>query len=177
MYVGVGDSSLSWCSLLNRSSGVSVPIGAVAEIFGACGVVISLFYLAIQIRVQNRETQLAAMHDISTAFREAYTQFNDGEIANIFVHGISQYESLTDTEKVRLFATVNPLLKVLEEAFWQHKQGRLDDDLWDPMARQFAFFLAAPTLEQTWKQRRGHFNESFQEFVDSLEKKEKYEIR
>ena len=151
-------------------------IGAVAEMLAASGVVISLFYLAIQIRVQNKETRLAAMHEISTAFREAYTAFNDGEIADIFVRGNSNFESLTDTEKVRLFATMNPLLKVLEEAFWQHKQGRLDEELWYPLTRQYSFFLSAGSVENVWAQRRVHFNENFQEFVDGLKKTE-YEIR
>jgi len=71
---------------------------------------------------------------------------------------------------------MNPLLKVLEEAFWQHKQGRLDEELWYPLTRQYAFFLSAGSVENVWAQRRVHFNENFQEFVDGL-KKSKYEIR
>jgi hypothetical protein len=151
-------------------------IGAVGEIVGALAVVISLFYLGMQIRVQNRETRLAAMHEISTAFREAYSVFNDGETADIFVRGNADLECLNATEKVRLFAMVNPLLKVLEEAFWQHKQGRLDEELWYPMTRMFSFFLSAGTFQEVWKQRRHHYNDSFQEFVEALEQT-KYEIR
>jgi hypothetical protein len=151
-------------------------IGAIGEIVGASAVVISLFYLGMQIRGQNRETRLAAMHEINSAFRESYSAFNDGEIADIFVRGNANFQSLTDAEKVRLFATVNPLLKVLEEAFWQHKQGRLDEELWYPMARQFSFFLSAGSLQQAWKQRRSHYNDSFQEFVEGLEQT-RYEIK
>jgi hypothetical protein len=151
-------------------------IGAIGEIVGASGVVISLFYLGMQIRGQNRETRLAAMHEINSAFRESYSAFNDGEIADIFVRGNADFQSLTDVEKVRVFATVNPLLKVLEEAFWQHKQGRLDEELWYPMARQFSFFLSAGSLQQAWKQRRSHYNDSFQEFVEGLEQT-RYEIK
>ena len=151
-------------------------IGAIGEIVGALAVVISLFYLGRQIRVQNREARLAAMHEINSAFRESYSAFNDGEIADIFVRGNTDFQSLTDTEKVRLFATANPLVKVLEEAFWQHKQGRLDEDLWLPMARQFSFFLSAGSLQQAWIQRRSHYNEAFQEFVDGMEQT-KYEIK
>ena len=151
-------------------------IGAVGEIVGALAVVISLFYLGMQIRVQSRETRLAAMHEISTAFREAYSVFNGSEIADIFVRGNVDFQSLNAAEKVRLFAMINPLLKVLEEAFWQHKQGRLDEELWYPMTRMFSFFLSAGTFQEVWKQRRGHYNDSFQEFVEALEQT-KYEIR
>jgi hypothetical protein len=150
-------------------------IGAVGEILGAGGVIVSLFYLAIQIRGQNRESRLAAMHEISNAFREAYTRFNDGEIAEIFARGNSDYDSLTVTEKVRLFSTVNPLIKVLEEAFWQHENGRLDDEIWLPLKNQFAFFLGADSFVQVWAQRQRLYSEKFKEFVNGMEKHE-YEI-
>ncbi len=43
-------------------------IGAVGEIVGALAVVVSLVYLAIQVRRQNRESSMLAMHEISQAF-------------------------------------------------------------------------------------------------------------
>jgi hypothetical protein len=147
-------------------------IAAVAEILAASGVVISLFYLGIQIRAQNRESRLAAMHEISGAFRDSYGQFKDGDIADFFVRGNTDFQSLTDVEKVRLFATINPLLKVFEEAFWQFRQDRFDEELWLPMVSQFSFFLAAPTLVQAWEQRKSHYNTDFQKFVDGLSKSE-----
>jgi hypothetical protein len=151
-------------------------IAAVAEILAASGVVISLFYLGIQIRAQNRESRLAAMHEISGAFRDSYGQFKDGDIADFFVRGNSDFQSLTDVEKVRLFAALNPLLKVFEEAFWQFRQDRFDEELWLPMVSQFSFFLAAPTLVQAWEQRKSHYNIDFQKFVDGLSKPE-YQIQ
>ena len=46
-------------------------IGAVGEILGAAALFASLIYLALQIRIQNRESQLSAIHDISVGFRES----------------------------------------------------------------------------------------------------------
>ena len=147
-------------------------IAAIAEILAATGVVISLFYLGSQIRAQNREIRLAAMHEISEAFRDSYGQFRDGDLAELFVRGNANFKSLTDVEKVRVFATINPLLKVFEEAFWQFRQGRFDEELWLPMVSQFSFFLAAPTLVHAWEQRKAHYNANFQKFVDGLNKPE-----
>jgi hypothetical protein len=67
------------------------------------------------------------MHEISGAFRDSYGQFKDADIADFFVRGNTDFQSLTDIEKVRLFATINPLLKVFEEAFWQFRQDRFDE--------------------------------------------------
>jgi len=147
-------------------------IGAVGELLAASGVVISLFYLGTQIRAQNRESKLAAMHEISEAYRDSYGQFRDSELAEFFARGNADFKCLTEVEKIRLFATINPLLKVFEEAFWQFRQGRFDEELWLPMVSQFSFFLAAPTLAEVWKQRKSHYNSNFQQFVDSLNKPE-----
>ena len=46
-------------------------VGAIGEIVGAGAVFASLVYLAIQIRTQNRESRLSAMHDISVGFRRS----------------------------------------------------------------------------------------------------------
>ena len=45
-------------------------IGALGEILGASAVFASLIYLAIQIRAQNRESRLGAMHEMSVGTRD-----------------------------------------------------------------------------------------------------------
>ena len=56
-------------------------IGVVAEVLGASGVVVSLIYLTGQVRAQNRESRLAAMHEIAIGLREAYSPFASIETA------------------------------------------------------------------------------------------------
>ncbi len=60
------------CDNLEKLPGATMnweAIGAVGEIFGALAVVVSLVYLATQIRSQNRESRIAASHEITTAFQ------------------------------------------------------------------------------------------------------------
>jgi hypothetical protein len=45
-------------------------IGAVGEVIGAAGVIISLLYLAVQIRGDVRAKRAATVHDQSAAFRD-----------------------------------------------------------------------------------------------------------
>ena len=45
-------------------------IGAVGEIIGAVGVIASVMYLALQIKKQTRESQMAAMRDLSHQLQE-----------------------------------------------------------------------------------------------------------
>ena len=106
-------------------------IGAIREIIGAGAVVASLVYLAIQIRTQNREARLSAMHDISVGFRDAIIPFSSEDMATILVKANIDYESLTDIEAQRIIVLMGQFFRAWEEAFIQHEEGHLDSRSWD----------------------------------------------
>ena len=147
-------------------------IGAVSEIVGAAAVVISLMYLAVQIRNQNAESKAGAMRDISEAFRASSAIFTDGELAEIFVKATADFGSLSDAETIRFISAMHPVLRVFEEAFNQRLRGRLDDDLWEGINRQYSSYLSAPAIQEYWKIRRNHYTDRFQRFVDEMERTE-----
>jgi hypothetical protein len=61
-------------------------IGALGELVGAIAVVISVLYLAGQVRSQVRETKLNAIHEVSHGFREGIAAtFLDKQLAELFV--------------------------------------------------------------------------------------------
>ncbi len=68
-------------------------IGAIGEILGASAVFASLIYLAIQIRAQNRESRLGAMHDISTGYREVLAGMAEADLADLYTKAFDDYES------------------------------------------------------------------------------------
>lgn len=145
-------------------------IGAVGEIVGAMAVVISLVYLASQIRIQNTESQVASMHEISEAYRDSLANFADGEIAAISLKANNDFESLTDIEVMQLIASVQRVFRVWEEAFIQFQKGRLDTRMWRPMNRQFLSYLSFPFCQRVWELRNDYYDEEFVDFVNSCEK-------
>jgi len=144
-------------------------IGAIGEIVGAAGVVVSLVYLAAQIRNQNRESRLAAMHEISSGFRVATSKLLDSGLTGIFVKAIEDFESLTDEERLKLIVGVTAIFRAWEEAFIQHDIGHLDDRAWKPMLSYYTFILSAPSARRVWEMRKEHFDDRFREFVDGLD--------
>lgn len=145
-------------------------IGAIGEIVGAGAVVISLVYLALQIRAQSNEARLSAMHDISVGYRDTLATVADGEMAVIVDKAIDSYDSLTRVEVIRLVAGVGRIYRVWEEAYLLHKANRLDDLSWKPMERQFCGYLDIEPFGRVWEIRKQYFDESFAAYVDSLER-------
>ena len=143
-------------------------IGAVGEIVGAGAVVVSLVYLAMQIRTQNNETRFGAMHDISVGYRDTLATVADGEMATIIDKAIDSYDSLSRVEVLRLIAGVGRIFRVWEEAYLLYESGRLNDRTWEPMVRQFNGYLDVEPFRRVWELRKRYYDESFAKYVDSL---------
>jgi hypothetical protein len=89
-------------------------LGALEEITGAFAVVISLVYLATQIKTQNREARIASVHEISEAFRMGITSFQDAQRANVYTKALKVFDDLNDSEKLQFISMVQGLLRVWE---------------------------------------------------------------
>jgi hypothetical protein len=92
---------------------------AVAESLGTAGVIISLLYLAAQVRMGARATQLATAHGFNSASREFFSLLSaTPEAATIWQRGLVDPESLTRAESVRLSALLLHTTTLWEEQFY-----------------------------------------------------------
>jgi hypothetical protein len=143
-------------------------IGAVGEILGAAAVVLSLVYLAGQIRTQNRESRISAMHDMSVGFRDAVAKFSTEDMSKLLVRANVNFDDLTDDEALRLVVTFGGLFRAWEEAFVQHEEGRLDQRGWDAMNRYYLLALSSGGAQRAWALRKDYLDPEFVTFVDQL---------
>lgn len=145
-------------------------ISAIGEIVGATAVVVSVLYLALQVRGQVREARSAAIHEVSEGFREGIgATFMDPELAELFVRGKDDPEVLTPTQRVLFIALVQRNYRVWEDAFYQREERRLDETLWCSMERQYSALLYWPGVQWVWEIRRDYFTPDFRRYVDSLD--------
>ena len=141
-------------------------IAAVGEIVGALAVVISLIYLASQIRQQNREARISAAHEIVEAFRDAIGAVKDPAMAELCVKALNGLDVLTNAEKMQVLALAQTYFRVWEEAHYQNTEGRLEVSMWKAMCRQFGGLMGLPMFAEAWELRKDSYREEFQNFVD-----------
>ncbi len=151
-------------------------IGAIGEIIGAFAVVVSLLYLAVQIRSQNSQAKLSALHDMSRELREATAVFSTENISDIFVRANQDYGSLTEAESVQLTVTVTNILRAWENAFLENRDGYLDEKVWEALSREYIQPMGAASFRHVWAIRKQNYDPSFQKYVDGVEAPE-YESR
>ena len=144
-------------------------IGAVGEIIGAGAVVVSLLYLALQVKTQNRESRLAATHDIFEAWRTTAATYQVSENAELLIKALDNFDDMSDTERFRVIAIVTPTLRIWEEAYYQRLDGRLDDQIWESMSRFFADAMSTQSWQKVWALRGHVYSDKFREYVDTVE--------
>lgn len=151
-------------------------VGALAEIIGAGAVVVSLIYLAAQIRTQNAESRIAGNHAILEGFRNSIADLADPNFAELSHRCLEDVGSLSGQELMQVFAAYQRTLRVWEEAYLLHLDGRLDEELWTGMERQYTSLLAHAGIRHVWELRKDYYSKKFREYVIQLPKSE-YRLR
>ena len=141
-------------------------IGAIGEIVGAVAVVISLIYLAIQMRGQNRETRLSTINSSLTSWNSLLALVaENSELADIGNRGLKNDE-LSEDQEVRFRAFANSYLRFAEGLYLQHLEGRLDDRIWLGIGKGVTVFLQAPGMRRFWSHRKDWYSSEFREYVE-----------
>ena len=73
-------------------------LGAIAEMIGAIAIIISIIYLALQVKQTRLQLQVQAEDYINSRAFEAYNPVYEGNNAHIFRRGLEAPESLNDDE-------------------------------------------------------------------------------
>jgi hypothetical protein len=145
-------------------------IGAIGEILGAAGVIITLVYLARQVRQNTRATKLSTAQSIATAARDWNRPLLlDPELAWTFQVGTEDPTQLDEKEQARFIELCFSLFRMFEDAHYQYHSGALDPSVWKGYEKLYAAYARAPGFQAYWEKRKQTFREEFQEFIDGYE--------
>ena len=101
------------------------------QIIGAIAVVISLFYVAYQIRQNTNAVRSATAQTVHEHFAKWYHLLAaDGDLSQIVTDGLRDYSSLSEQEKARFIATFMAFLSYSQNAFLKWREGLLASPLW-----------------------------------------------
>lgn len=143
-------------------------ISAVADIFAAVFVGLSVVYLALQIRRSTLATHSQTYYLATSALAEmASIVGTDKERARIFRTGMEAPEALTEDERSQFGYLGISLFRRFENVFFQYQTGMIDEDFWIGHRDNILWFFHRPGMQAWWEQRKFAFSRSFREFLDS----------
>ncbi len=142
-------------------------VGAVAESVGAVGIIVTLIYLATELRRNTRSVGSATAQASSGSAQARLMALQTPENARVWRAGSSDPESLDADEQALFHLMLQSTFRGFEDQFHQHRAGLLASEHWDSYARAFLDMMQRPGFQRFWSQRREVFTKSFAEWVDA----------
>ncbi|MEH6639477.1 MAG: hypothetical protein V7717_09400 [Porticoccaceae bacterium] len=143
--------------------------GAISEGLGAIAVIMSVLYLAIQIRAQTKEERLAATRDLAAEYRRAIEHmFQDKELASLTLAGKNDYKALADEDRVRVSLVWGGIFRAMEQQYLHTCHGSIDPIYLSSIDRSKKEFLSFPGVQTWWHLSTHGFHDEFCEHVEEL---------
>ena len=148
-------------------------IGAIAEILGALAVVVSLLYLAVQVRRSADATHAASRYATAQLTTDVLVPIaTDAETASIFRRGQMDPDSLSEDEGFRFDVLLYAIFDQWETMFSQVQRGAMSKDDWAKYENSIiGAYLAQPGSKRFWETASDMYSVSFREYVDQVSSK------
>jgi hypothetical protein len=142
-------------------------VSAIANVLAAISVILTVVYLAIQIRQNTHATHSQTYHLATSALAEmAGIIGSNKELARIFRIGMLNPGELDEDESAQFGYLGISLFRRFENVFFQYKSGMIDEDFWNGHRDNILWFFHRPGMQFWWKDRKFAFSRSFREFLD-----------
>ncbi len=144
-------------------------IGAIGEILGAIAVLVTLVYLAAQIRQNSRFVKAATYHSTSRARNEFnFAVATTPELSALLVRARDDSTSFDAEERQRFNSLMWGLFNLFEDSLIQRTNGLLTRESWESTRWAMADMLSSPGVRDWVQRNRPGLTPALQEEIASL---------
>ena len=140
---------------------------ATAVIVGMIAVVLSLLYVALQIKAATRQRRRESYHTVLSEIDDVSELIaHDHSSSDIWWRASKGIANLTDVERVRYFAMLFMLFRSWEKAFHYQNEGELEAWNAEVVTKPMVDFTMSNGVQEYWALRKRWYTLDFQEWVD-----------
>ena len=142
-------------------------IGAIGETLGAIGVIMTLAYLAIQIRQNTRASKAATVQDMTNKWVQINLFIAEHDIHTLF--SIDLTDTNADPDAVsKAMGFYRALFHQYSNNHYQYCQGVLDEALFQPTIEEIRVHSRHENFILAWSYNRFIYNDNFGAFMDGI---------
>ena len=142
-------------------------LGNIGEFVAAVGVIISLLYLAVQIRQNTRSVRDSAFQEVIHSIAEITTQLGTNpQSASLLRKATRSPGNLNEDEWFQFANLAYSMMNTYQIHHWLHERGLLDDSVWTPTVNNLRNHMSLPGFQAWWKRNRIALRTSFEEYVE-----------
>ena len=141
----------------------------IAQVVGALAVVISLVYVAVQVRHSASSDRSNAGNAANLAVQSWYQEVGaNAQSSGLFIRALTSPESLARDEEYQFLLLLHSLMLSFQNSYFLAKEGALDSELREAMTVAIRSAKDLPGMPRYWRQRRNYFLRGFAEYVDEI---------
>ena len=144
-------------------------LAALGSFVSGIAVLISLIYLASQVRQNMRATRAQIHQNILTGWLGVCAMVTDN--AKVFAAGIGSTEqtfaAMSDEEKLTYLGTIFAFFKNFENSYLQYQEGFVRPQDWAAWTNQMFMYWRMSGVQHWWKMRRATFSPEFVRFIET----------
>ena len=126
-----------------------------ADIAASFAVVLSLVYLAVQIRGQSLQNRTTTVANLTTQWSDLMKALEqNADLPSLWMRGLQNWDSLNPVEKLRFSAFGGRFLANSEGLYLHRLDHTLDRRLWRGVERRVADVVAHGGFQAWWQSRR-----------------------
>lgn len=142
-------------------------LGNLGDFIGGFGVVVTVIYLAYQIRQNTASTRSATYQSVVADVSEWTLQLGlSSDSTRIYVTGIEDLDDLTVAEVAQFNFLLASVIRHFENIHYQYISGAIDHDVWDGWSSRILGVLGKPGVKAWWDSQKAVFSSDFQAFID-----------
>jgi hypothetical protein len=139
-----------------------------AQLVASIGVIISLFYLAAQVRQNTRSSRAIVVDSLARSMHELAFEMAQNDQLLITATMLKDWDSASELEKARYASFMLGYFKLFENGWFQMCKGTLERDQWEGYDAFLRTVWAVPTVKTWWSMRRTFFAPGFRNYVENL---------
>ena len=147
-------------------------LGSLGEFISGLAVVVTLVYLAIQIRHNTRAVRSSMHQDmIESTLRIAESVSDNPDVGRIVLKAGEDYDNLTREEFVRFEAYAERVFGNFESIFYSYRNSMIEQDLWESWEASYLADISRHAMRRFWHEGRPLHLRDYMDFINQFYRK------
>jgi hypothetical protein len=144
-------------------------IGAVAATVSSVAVIVSLIYLAVQIRQNTRATRASTYQSVVMHGGAMLRSLMENpELSDLLIKGGQFPGDLTPGETVRFASFASSVFRYFDSLYYHSRRGTMEQAQWSGFDRFLREVLVSKGLVAWWAEHKHIFDAQFISYVDGV---------
>jgi hypothetical protein len=151
-------------------------LGNLGDFVGGLAVIVTLAYLAVQVRQNTRQLERTAAISKAAAYQNLTTLIVEGnaristnrEFAELRMRGRQALSNLDEVDQNRFLVSMSSVFRIMENLHQQNAASLLSDDEYSSWQHMLRMHLSYPGAREAWRQIAPAFSPGFRDVVEGI---------